>query len=186
MTSSVNQDKTTCLQDSFLQCPCCCIGHSAQSIAIFHQVDCFHVLWSATLLQSCNVFYAVWGYFIPLLHVFLNSLEPSRGFTLWTDSVALDKAELSQSIMNIKIVLWYIFWICCSLDKKRKGGGGAGECAVEVPANRTLSLQIEPEENLHVLQNEPILIQETPRTQVHDSQTAVTVQVIGFMPYPDT
>lgn len=73
-----------------------------------------------------------------------------------------------------------------SLDKKRKVGGGADECADEVPANRTLSLQIEPEENLHVLQNEPILIQETVRTQVDDSQTAVTVQVIGFMPYSDT
>jgi hypothetical protein len=37
-----------------------------------------------------------------------------------------------------------------------------------------------------MLPNEPILIQETPRTQVHDGQTAITVQLIGFMPYPDT
>jgi hypothetical protein len=72
------------------------------------------------------------------------------------------------------------------MDKKRKVCGGADGCAVEVPANRTLSLQIEPEENLHVLQNEPILIQDTARTQVHDHQAAVTVQVIGFMPYSDT
>ena len=86
--------------------------------------------------------------------------------------------------MNIE--LYSVFWVCCSLDKKRKVDDGADECAVEIPANRTLSLQIEPEENLHVLQSEPILIQETPRTQVHDSQTAVTVQVIGFMPYSDT
>lgn len=100
---------------------------------------------------------------------------------------ALDRPNCPSQSGSSKLYSSTFFWICCSLDKKRKGGGGgAGECAVEVPANRTLSLQIEPEENLNVLQNDPILIQETPRTQVHDSQTAVTVQVIGFMPYPDT
>ncbi|XP_021936905.1 PR domain zinc finger protein 5-like isoform X2 [Zootermopsis nevadensis] len=73
-----------------------------------------------------------------------------------------------------------------SLDKKRKPSGSTDERAVEFLPNRTLSLQTEPEENLNVLQSEPVLIQEAPRTHMHDSQTAITVQVIGFMPYSDT
>jgi hypothetical protein len=76
--------------------------------------------------------------------------------------------------------------VCCSLDKKRKPGSSADECAVELTTSKTLSLQTEPEENLHVLQSEPVLIQEAPRTHMHDNQTAITVQVIGFMPYSDT
>lgn len=54
-------------------------------------VTCFLALQSATLLQQCNVFYVVWGYFISLMLIFLQFLEPSRGFTLQTDSIVLDR-----------------------------------------------------------------------------------------------
>ncbi|XP_069700864.1 zinc finger protein 275-like isoform X2 [Periplaneta americana] len=58
-----------------------------------------------------------------------------------------------------------------SLDKKRKSGSSEDEPVAE------------SEGALRVLQSEPILIQEAPRA---DNQTAITVQVIGFMPYSDT
>ena len=67
--------------------------------------------------------------------------------------------------------------ICYSLDKKRKTGGSTEEPEV----NKQLAPATEPERTLRVLMSEPILIQETPPSQVQDSQKAITVQVIGFM-----
>jgi hypothetical protein len=72
------------------------------------------------------------------------------------------------------------------LDKKRKVCSNADEGAVDMPASKALALKRDPEESLRVLQGEPILIQDAPRSQVHDSQTAITVQVIGLLPYSDT